>query len=219
MSPYSFLVKKRARELRARGFSFLEISLKLGVAKSSASLWTRNIRLNKSARVRLKRVRDKGNKKGRQVRLENLHIQNEKIRQRVIKELKSISHFDGVTLKIFLALLFWCEGSKNLSVLTFTNSDPQLVALFLKFLRSAYVLNEKSFRCCLHLHGYHNQQKQLDYWSKITHIPRSQFMKVYNKPNGGQRIHQGYQGCLSLRYYDSSKAKELYYLYKHLIGA
>lgn len=219
MSPYSFLVKKQARELRARGFSFREISLKFGVAKSSASLWTRDVPLNRNARLRLKRVSDKGNIKGRQVRLEHLHIQNEKIRQRVIQELKSISRYDKVTLKVFLALLFWCEGSKNLSVLTFTNSDPQLIALFLKLFRSAYDLKESSFRCCLHLHKYHNQKKQLDYWSKITHIPKSQFIKVYHKPNGGKRIHKEYQGCLSLRYYDSSKAKELYYLYKHLIGA
>ena len=219
MSPYSFLVKKRTRGLRARGFSFREIGLRLGIAKSSASLWTRNVRLDKEARLRLKRVSDKGTRKGRRNYLANLRAKESQMRQLVDEEFKSISTFDQNTLKVFLALLFWCEGSKRLSDLRFTNSDPAMIAIFLKFFRSTFILNEKLFRCSLHLHSYHNEQKQLDYWSKITHIPKSQFIKVYQKPRGGKRIHEGYQGCLSVYYYDTSKAKELYYLYQEIIGA
>lgn len=102
--------------------------------------------------------------------------------------------------------------------LRFTNSDPKLISLFLILLRESFVLDEKKFRCSLHLHEYHREKKQLDYWSKITHIPRSQFYKVHHKISGGKRIHEQYQGCLTLYYHDSLLAKELYYVYKEFIG-
>lgn len=75
-------------------------------------------------------------------------------------------------------------------------------------------MDEKKFRVCIHLHGYHKTNEQLMFWSKICSIPLSQFMKPYIKKNTGRRRRASYQGCVSIRYYDSRIARELRYLYE-----
>jgi hypothetical protein len=59
------------------------------------------------------------------------------------------------------------------------------------------------------LHGYHDLETQLDFWSKVTNIKRAQFIKPYQKPNSGKRIREGYQGCASLYYHSNDMARQL----------
>lgn len=218
MSPYSFLVKKRARVLRGKGYSFRELSERFGISKSTASLWTRKVRLGAEARRRLSQVSQRGTKRGRETIRENVRQRNKQIKLRVTSELNSIYPLGQAHKKLLLAMLFWCEGSKRLSDLRFTNSDPELINVFLGLMRESFDLDEKKFRCMLHLHSYHSDDLQLDFWSKLTHIPRSQFYRVHQKTRGGKRIHEQYQGCLSIYYHDASLARELYYFYQEFIG-
>ena len=57
--------QKRARRLRAQGKSLNEIVAKLGVAKSSVSLWVRDVRLNKKLQQRLRERELTGAARGR----------------------------------------------------------------------------------------------------------------------------------------------------------
>jgi len=59
------------------------------------------------------------------------------------------------------------------------------------------------------LHSYHNPKKQLDFWSKITDINKKQFIKPYEKPNVGKRIHKNYQGCIAIKYHSNDLARRL----------
>jgi len=103
-----------------------------------------------------------------------------------------------------------CEGRKNyFNGVAFTNSDPKLVTLFLKLLREGFEIDERKFRVCVHLHGYHNASNQIAFWSRITKIPREQFIKPYLKPNTANRIRQDYQGCVSVRYHSNDLVKML----------
>ena len=111
--------------------------------------------------------------------------------------------------KIMCAMLYWCEGNKSPGTVVFTNSDHKLVKTFLKLLRESFILDEKKFHPCVHIHEYHSASRQLDFWSKTTNINKQQFTKPYRKPNTGKRIREGYQGCLSLRYHDSDLARRL----------
>jgi len=65
-------------------------------------------------------------------------------------------------------------------------------------LRECFVLDEKKFHPCIHLHSYHSPEKQLDFWSKVTDINKQQFIKPYLK-----------QGCISLRYFNNDLARRL----------
>ena len=123
-------------------------------------------------------------------------------------------------LKIILAMIYYCEGVKNTrSSLIFINSDPQLIRSFLKLLRRAFIVDESKFRVCLHLHSYHNQDKQISFWSKITHIPKGQFIKPYIKNHTGIRKREGYQGCASIRYHDTNLSRQLLMMAKAFMGA
>lgn len=62
-------IKEKARELRAEGKSLNEIVRRLGVSKSSASTWVRNVRLTKSQRRRIKLREIEGTKRGRETML------------------------------------------------------------------------------------------------------------------------------------------------------
>lgn len=118
--------------------------------------------------------------------------------------------YSNKTWTIICAMIYWCEGGKNAKYsVAFTNSDPKLVRTFLKLLRECFVLDESKFHPCIHLHSYHLPEKQLDFWSKVTDINKQQFIKPYLKPNTGKRIHENYQGCISLRYFNNDLAQQL----------
>lgn len=215
--PYLSEKYSQAKKLRSTGYSLKEISKKLEISKSTASLWLSDFKLSPSALIRLEnrkligRVRSSETKKRKREERESL------IREEVVSFVDSIkiteSHF-----KMFCALIYWCEGTKNVnSGLTFVNSDPELIKSFLFFLRSSFDIDEKRLRVGLHLHGYHSHKKQIAFWSKVTEIPTSQFIRPYDKPNTGKRKKDNYPGCASIRYYDSQLAKKISFLAQELL--
>lgn len=123
--------------------------------------------------------------------------------------------------KLLCALIWWCEGNKNETFVRFTNSDPTLIHIFLYTLRKGFHLDEGKFRALVHIHKYHNDERQKLYWSSITKIPLSQFYNSYKKSSTGKRKHIGYQGCIAISYYDSKIANELeavYNTFTQIIG-
>ena len=201
--------KLRAIKLREQGFSLNEILKEIDASKSSVSGWVRNVPLSNNARKRLlTKIR-----LGQLISAENKRKQTEgilnKYSQEAILEIKS-RNLDKIAAKIFCSLLYWCEGGKNhFYGVNFTNSDPRLVKTFLFLLRKSFDLNEKRFSPCVHLHKYHNIKSQLSFWSKVTNIPQSQFIKPFIKPNTGKRIRNNYPGCIAIRYHSNDLARRL----------
>jgi len=74
----------------------------------------------------------------------------------------------------------------------------------------------------MHLHSYHNENIQKDFWSNLTKIPKTQFNKTFLKPHTGKRIRDNYPGCVAIIYHDRALArllKEIYRLFAKKIGA
>lgn len=209
---YKFNIKTRAISLRKRGYSLKEVSEKLKIAKSTASDWLRKVDLSIKAQDRLKKKKIFGQYKGRKVLLQRRQDEIAKISKQS-QNLVSKLTFDKRWAKVCCALLFWCEGSKALNSLRFTNSDPILIKLFLMLLRQGFKIDEKKMRGLVHIHQYHNDEKQKMFWSKTTGIPISQFSKSYLKQNTGNNKHPNYPGCLAIYYYDARVAKELASIY------
>jgi len=207
-------IKEKAFELRKKGYSIKEIAKKLNIAKSTSSLWLREIKLNKRAQERLKKRKllsyyksslrwvEKRNEQENKLGIESLKIVN--------KINKDINHS-----RIYCSLLYWCEGGKGYKEsIKFVNSDPVLINVFLKLFRKSFVLNEDKFRIMMHLHVYHDEKKQKEFWSRLTRISKKQFMKTFHKHNTGKRIRENYPGCIAVYYYDCKIARELRNLYK-----
>lgn len=202
--------KLDAIKLRKQGYSLNEIVQKLSIAKSSASVWVQNIPLNKKAQRRLLTRITLGQFRG----AESKRKKTEAFVTKSLLEAKS--DFSKVCFNYawnlaVCALLYWCEGTKNVqrSGVTFVNSDSQLIATFLRAFRASFDLDERKFRCCIHLHEYHNPKRQLAYWSKVTNIPKSQFIKPYQKPHTGIQIRENYPGCIAVRYGDNNMARRI----------
>lgn len=206
------LTKNKAIKLREQGFSLQEISNKLAISKSTASLWVRGVVLSNRAISRIAQRQNIGQSKAiyvkRLARESFVKICNQNASQtlKIIPPSKELA-------KLICALMWWCEGNKGESFVRFTSSDESLIKNFLRVFRQGFLLDERKFRCLVHIHSYHDDLKQKEYWSKITSIPLKQFHKSFQKKNSGFRKHDNYQGCVAVTYYDAKIEKELKAIY------
>jgi len=85
-------------------------------------------------------------------------------------------------LKIAGIMLYWAEGGKqsgrNFTV-DFVNSNPEMIGLFLKFLRTVCIIDESRLRVLLYCYADQDSESLKKYWSKLTTIPLNQFIKPY----------------------------------------
>jgi hypothetical protein len=210
------ILKNKATVLRRKGFSFKEISDKLKISKSTASLWLREIKLSKIAEERICKLGVDGRNKGNDSVKKRIANEDKKILVKV-KDNLSQCILPKNDLKFICALLYWCEGGKTeKSQLTFINSDPKLVKYFIGTFRRAFDVDEKRFRALIHVHAYHDMERQVKFWSEITKIPKVQFTKPYVKPNTGKRKKENYQGCISIRYYGRKIRQEILFFIEEI---
>ncbi|PIU35455.1 hypothetical protein COT03_01235 [Candidatus Shapirobacteria bacterium CG07_land_8_20_14_0_80_39_18] len=213
---YPIDLKKKAIGLRKRGFSLSEVSLRLKIAKSTASLWLSKVELNERAKGRLKKRAILGQyntilvkRKKRKKLFDSLVVET-------MQELSKIPSSKELC-RLLASMLFWCEGNKTtLTLVRFTNSEPNMIKCFLGLLRKGFNIDEKRLRALIHIHTYHDENRQIEFWSNITGIPRCQFHRSYRKPNTGKRVSENYQGCVAISYYDASVAKKLWAYYESL---
>lgn len=92
-----------------------------------------------------------------------------------------------------------------------------MISTFLLFLRKSFSdIDEEKFRCVLQLHDYHNEASEIDFWSKITKIPKNQFTKTYHKKHTGTISRADYHGTLGVKYYDCKVVDRLIAIYNRL---
>lgn len=207
-------IQKKAIELRKQGFSLRVIAESLHIAKSTASVWLKDVFLDKKAQEKIKGFKSDGLQKAIQISKEKRQGKLSLIEADVLRFVDRIPQSKEID-KLACALLYWCEGEKSKSSVSFVNSDPQMIATFLVLFRSSFQVDEKKFRISLHLHEYHEDLQEIEFWSRITAIPKEQFYKVYRKPNTGKSKKENYRGCVAIRYYDVKVIMELQKIWEH----
>jgi len=202
--------KEEARKLRKLGYSLPEISGLLHVAKASVSIWVRDVPLSKQAQARIIKKREAARERASTKR--RAHV-DQKFRESGKYGIEVVSRavLNADAERLLCAIMYWCEGTKirRSEILGFTNSDPLVIASFLKLLREGFKIDEQKLRLTLHLHDYHDAETQLRFWSKVTKIPLMQFHRPYRKPHTGVRKREGYQGCVSVRYLNVDLGRHL----------
>lgn len=146
----------------------------------------------------------------REKRLENFQ-------EMALAELATLK-LDKKTCRLISAIMFWAEGSKDKSSVTFVNSDPIMISTFIKLLRESFDVDESKFRALIHIHEYHDEEELKKFWSKTAEIPLSQFTKSYRKPHTKKRKRPGYRGCVAIKYYDYKVALRLFSTYNTFAG-
>ncbi len=186
--------KFRAYKLRFAGRSYSEISNLLDIPKSTLSGWFSDLEIPQEAQDRIKkRVHDSSLKallkrNANQTRLAETKAQS--TRAGAIKEVGPLSKRD-----LFIAgiALYWAEGhkrpifrdgkAKTYHPVSFTNSDPNLVNLFIKFLREICKVDDRSISIGLRIFDHQDPAYLMDFWQKIVRIPTSRFYKVLQGPS------------------------------------
>ena len=120
-------------------------------------------------------------------------------------------------LRIAGALLYACEGTKlrrdtrykntYIYAIEFTNSDPQLVSLFLKFMTEELEIDRSKIKGQLFIYPDLDQKKVMAEWSRRTQIPETQFQKIIMLKAKISRFKPNPLGTFKVRY--SSKEKFL----------
>src|SRR5262245_58089914 len=121
----------RAASLRRRGYLYTEIAVRLGVAKSTAYEWTSKLELSPQERDLIK-IRLADSKRALVEKLAASKRKRREIRDMgIAKEARAILSRAKLTVdhkKVQCALLFWCEGGKDVAAgIQFINSDPGMV--------------------------------------------------------------------------------------------
>ncbi len=119
------------------------------------------------------------------------------------KENKNLSFIEE-KLKLTGLILYWGEGYKtNKSKgIDFANSDPEMIAIFVKFLRKIYRVDEKRFRILLYCYANQDINFLIKFWSKLTGIPKGQFSKPYIRKDFREDGRKMEYGMIHIRYAD-----------------
>lgn len=187
------LERNKAIELRKQGNTLHEIAQKIPVSKGSLSYWLRDIKLSAK---QLKRIEYKNSMiKDKFIHFNELRSKEARRDKDIIisnagAEIEKLSDYE---LKLIGIALYWAEGCKGLanSSVEFTNSDPAMIKLMMRWFRSACEVKEDRFRIRIQLHDDDKIEKSLRYWSGITNIPLTQFTKPYTKISPGSRQKTG----------------------------
>jgi hypothetical protein len=204
----------RARELRTQGVSVQSIAKKVGVVKSTASLWTRDIILSLAQLEQLRQQNIKGGEKGRL--LGALKQKNDRL-HRIQKGLESgRAMFPVLTRQELLATgtgLYWAEGTKKHREVTFCNSDPKLVKFMITWLQKCFSIPIRRLYCYVGINQIHveREQRVKQYWSEITGIPLAQFRKTSFKKVKNHKVYENFDDHFGTLTVKVKKPAQLYY--------
>lgn len=162
--------RERARELRAEAWTLQDIATELGVAKSSVSLWVRDVAFTP-------RPRNRGNNVTRPHPLHLARLDEiEETRRWAHEVLGDLSPRDRFLAGIGL---YAGDGAKVGLDVRFANSDPDLVRFFCSWLREFFDVDESRLRVRLYLHEGLDLEAATVHWQAVTGIPASQFQQPY----------------------------------------
>lgn len=196
--------KIEARKLRAAGESIKEIARRLGVSKSSASIWCRDIELTARQMEALRRRMIKGSYVGR---MKGARMQHE----RRLKQIILLRENGGKMLKWFaerdlLAIgagIYWGEGFKK-SRAGISNSDPLLIKLMLRWFQTIWGVSRDRVECRVLINETHKTRinEVEKYWARQLCIPMRQFRSTTFIKAKNKKVYENFAqhyGTLSVR--------------------
>jgi len=172
-------IKSEAMRLRKKGLSYNEISAELEVAKSTLSHWLKDI-------PGFEKIKENNIRQAKQIWSKNIIEFNKKrtaehLKNRIndiehySKEIKRISQNNLFYLGIALYL---AEGGKTeKSNLRFSNSDPAIIRIMIKFFEEFCAIDPADINARIHLYEHNRYKETLSYWSEVTGINKNKFWR------------------------------------------
>ncbi|HSW89120.1 MAG TPA: hypothetical protein VLG12_08200 [Candidatus Saccharimonadales bacterium] len=181
---YQQSIKNRVRALRIDGYSLGQIQKETQIAKSTISLWVKDIILSNKQLTELKIKNQIALQTGR-IKAQKIkkNLRFEKIEKLLALGKEQVKELNEREVFLIGVALYWAEGFKSIHErrLGFCNSDPEMIIFYIKWLKESVNIKEKDITLRLTLNQvYKEKTKHLEkYWSKVTGIPLHQFTKPF----------------------------------------
>lgn len=153
--------RKQSRELRTQGCSIKEISRRLKIAKSSASLWTRDIELTEEQKQNL------SDRKA----VTYQHILNQSKKNMEEAKARHSQYAEEGKFRCekdnsfkLLCALYWGEGSKKKNTFCLTNSSIEMLKIIGDWLVKEGFENKIRFNISYHLENAKTEEEITLYW-------------------------------------------------------
>lgn len=175
------LVKyKQAEVLRKKRNSYLSISIKLGIPKSTISNWFSKESWSNEIKSDLNCLRLKVAKKN--LLAANLaRSKNQLARRREYLIEAKLEFNQLIKNPLFLIGLgiYWGEGDKtNNGRVAVINTDPELLRIMVSFYRQCLGISNNDLRIGLFIYKDIDKEEIIKFWSGILKIPEQQFIKI-----------------------------------------
>jgi hypothetical protein len=164
----------------------------LGVSLSSVSRWTRDIELTSEQQERLRQSNP----------LFNGQLRGQIGRSRSARAVRVAAQEDGRAaarradpLHVQGCMLYWAEGSKRRNQAILTNSDPDLLRMFVRFLRSCYGVPDEKIALSVNCHlGNGLTLDEIEgWWLGRLELPPSSLRKaIVNRPSSASARRRGH---------------------------
>ncbi len=110
---------------------------------------------------------------------------------------------NDIELKITGIMLYWGEGAKTNGSVRLANSNPEIIKIFLLFLRKICGVDEKRIKAIVHKYPDQDENFLLDFWTKITAIPKERFYRSHLLAGKkGTYKHKSRYGTITISYCD-----------------
>jgi hypothetical protein len=192
--------RKTARDLRKQGWSIKQIERHLGIARSTASVWVRDIELTQE------QIRVLSDRKA----VQYAYVQKEAIRKSEEARIKRDAYSeegktrckDDISFRVICAL-YWGEGTKHKNSFIVTNCSPDMLRVIGDWLVKEGFLNRIRFNIGYHVANGITEDEIKAYWMghlkwlSLGHINKmtkcvinraSQKKRIGKQPFGTARI-------------------------------
>lgn len=200
-------LRAKARELRLQGLTYDQIQVELGCSKSSISLWVRD--LPKPERQRTREEASAIAKRGWEATLRRRETERQQTKKAATNDIGGMSDRELFLLGVGL---YWAEGSKAKAHrreerVTFINSDPHMIEVYLAWLRMLGVSTDR-LRFHVHIHESADVAGAERYWADLTGSGAAAFgktsLKKHNPKTHRKNVGEDYRGCLVVRVLQSA---------------
>ncbi|MFI1191963.1 helix-turn-helix domain-containing protein [Micromonospora sp. NPDC020750] len=215
-------LRAKAVELRAAGRSVNDIGRCLGVAKSTAYQWVKHLPLDPDdASAQQRRAHSR-------LMTEVRWAEHRQTRDaaRAAEQASAagvVGSLDRRDVLVLGAAIYWCEGAKSKpwrpqDRLQFINSDPGLLALFLRFLDECGVdRSMPGYRVSIHESA--DADAAARWWAERLGLPMGRFgrpvLKRHNPATVRRNTGDDYRGCLTITV---PRSRELYWRIEGMIA-
>ncbi|WP_394816426.1 hypothetical protein [Streptomyces lancefieldiae] len=195
-------LRDRARELRLRGWTYDQIQVELGCSKSSISLWVRDL----PKPERRTRTREEASAIARRGWEAKLRVREEERQQTMRQASQEMGTMTDRELFAAGVALYWAEGAKSKPYsrrerVTFVNSDPNVISVFLAWLKLLRV-DPASLRFAVQIHETADVAGAEAFWAAHVGIGTSDLLKTtlkrHNPSTNRKNTDQSYRGCLRI---------------------